>query len=175
VRPPGTGPPVPGTPGLAIVGPPKNPCPGWSHNCPAPKTPVRGCLTITCSEKPRSGVVSLLCDLLSFKIFMVQTTRLYNLICRTCVKSSVVWGVGPVVRRFSPQPLPQPVSRRPPTHTSDSVPIDVHPTPTSLQFRVLYTYVRMHPYILGAYRSSASPVLLTKNDPSIYPNTTVAP
>jgi hypothetical protein len=51
------------------------------------------------------------CDLLTFQIFMVQTTRLYNLICRTCVKSSVVWGPGPVVRRCSPQPLPQSVSR----------------------------------------------------------------
>jgi hypothetical protein len=33
-------------------------------------------------------------------------------------------------------------SQRPddPTHTSESVPIDVLPSPTSLQFRVLYTY-----------------------------------
>jgi hypothetical protein len=69
---------------------------------------------------------------------------LYNLLYHTCFKSSVVWGPGPVVRRWSPQSLPEPVSRRPPTHTSDSVPIDVHPTPTSLQFRVLYTYVRMY-------------------------------
>jgi hypothetical protein len=39
--------------------------------------------------------------------------------------------------------------RRPPTHTSDSAPIDVHPAPTSLQFRVIYTYMSMHLYILG--------------------------
>jgi len=45
---------------------------------------------------------ALVCDLLPFKIFMVQATRLYNLICGTCVKSSVVWGPGPVVRRCSP-------------------------------------------------------------------------
>jgi hypothetical protein len=38
--------PVPGVPGPAIVGPPKNPCLGWSHNYPAPKTPVWGGLTI---------------------------------------------------------------------------------------------------------------------------------
>ncbi len=94
-----------------------------------------------------------LCDLLSFKIYMVQSTRLYNLLYHTCFKSSVVRGPGPVVRRWSPQSLPEPVSRRPPTHTSDSALIDVHPTPTSLQFRatptslqfrVLYTYVRMY-------------------------------
>ena len=85
------------------------------------------------------------------KVFMVQATRLYSLICNlTYVKSSVVQGPGPVVRRCSPQSLPDPAPRRPPTHTSDSAPIDVHPTPTSLQFRVLYTYVRMHLYILGA-------------------------
>ncbi len=57
----GTGPvavQVVGVPGPAIVGPPKNPCPGWSHNCPDPKTPVRGGLTIACSGKPLSGVVS---------------------------------------------------------------------------------------------------------------------
>ena len=36
-------------------------------------------------------------------------------------------------------------------------------TPTSLQFRVLYTYVCIHLYILGVYRS---------HDTSIYPNTT---
>ncbi len=71
-----------------------------------------------------------LCDLLQFKIYMVQATRLYSLLWRTCVKSSVVWGPGPVVRRCSPQSLTEPVSRRPPTHTSDSAPIDVHPTPT---------------------------------------------
>jgi hypothetical protein len=53
----GTG-PVAGVPGPVIVGPHKNPCPGWSHNCPAPKAPVRGGLTIACSEKPLSGVVS---------------------------------------------------------------------------------------------------------------------
>jgi hypothetical protein len=53
----GTG-PVAGVPGPAIVGPPKKPCPGPSHNYPAPKTPVRGGLTIACSEKPLSGVVS---------------------------------------------------------------------------------------------------------------------
>ncbi len=44
----------------------------------------------------------LLCDFLTFKIFMVQPTRLYNLIYGTCVKSSVVRGPGPVVRRCSP-------------------------------------------------------------------------
>jgi hypothetical protein len=76
-----------------------------------------------------------------------QATRLYNLLCRTCVKSIVVWGPDPVVRRCSPQSLPEPASRRPPTHTSDSAPIDVHPTPTSLQFRVLYTYVCTHLHI----------------------------
>ena len=71
------------------------------------------------------------------KVFMVKTTRLYRIICNlTCVKSSVVQGPGPVVWRCS--------------HTSDSAPIDVHPTPTSLQFRVLYTYVRIHLYIIGA-------------------------
>jgi hypothetical protein len=44
---------------------------------------------------------------------------------RTCVKSSVVWGPGPVVRRCSPKSLslPDPAPRRPPTHTSDSAPI----------------------------------------------------
>jgi hypothetical protein len=98
-----------------------------------------------------------------------------NLLCRTCVKSSVVWGPVPVVWRCSPQSLPETVSRRPPNHTSDSAPIEVHPTPTSLQFRVLYTHVCMHLYILGAWRSRVSPVLLTKNDPSIYLNTTVVP
>ncbi len=66
------------------------------------------------------------------------------------VKSSVVRGPGPVVRRCCLQSLPEPAPRRPPTHTSDSDAIDVYPTPTSLQFRVLYTYVRMHLYILGA-------------------------
>ena len=57
---------------------------------------------------------------------------------RTCLKSSVVRGPGPVVRRCSPQSLPDPAPRRPPTRTSYSAPINVHPTPTSLQFRVLY-------------------------------------
>jgi hypothetical protein len=94
-----------------------------------------------------------LCDLLTFKIYMVQPTRLYNLLCRTRVKSSVVRGPGPVERRCSPQSLPESAPRRPPTHTSDSVPINVHPTPTSLQFRVLYTYLRIHLYMLGSYHS----------------------
>ena len=102
-----------------------------------------------------------LCDLLPFKINMVQATRLYNLLCRTCVKSSVVRGPGPVVRRCCPQSLPEPASRRPPTHTSDSAPIDVHPIPTSLQFCVLCTYVCMHIHILGSQCSRVSPVLLT--------------
>jgi hypothetical protein len=47
----GTG-PVAGVPGPAIVGPPKNPCPGPSHNYPAPKTPVRARLTIA---EPETG------------------------------------------------------------------------------------------------------------------------
>jgi hypothetical protein len=34
---------------------------------------------------------------------------------RTCVKSSVVWGPGPVVRRCSPQSLTDPAPRRPPS------------------------------------------------------------
>jgi hypothetical protein len=37
----GTG-PVPGVPGPAVVGPPKNPGPGWSLIYTAPKTPVPG-------------------------------------------------------------------------------------------------------------------------------------
>jgi hypothetical protein len=37
-------------PGPAIVGPPQNPGPGWSHNCSAPKTPVPGGLTIAQTE-----------------------------------------------------------------------------------------------------------------------------
>jgi hypothetical protein len=84
--------------------------------------------------------------LLPLKISVVQSNRPCDL--KNCVKSIVVWGPGPVVRRCSPQSLSEPTSRRPPTHTSDSVPIDVHPTPTSLQFRVLYTYMCMHLYIL---------------------------
>jgi hypothetical protein len=67
---------------------------------------------------------------------------------RYTAKSSVVWGPDPVVRRYSPQSLSETVPRRPPTHTSDSPPIDVHPTPTSFQFRVLYTYMCMYLYIL---------------------------
>jgi hypothetical protein len=46
-----------------------------------------------------------------------------------------------------PQSLSEPAPRRPPTHTSDSVPIDVHHTPTSFQFRFLHTYMRMHLYV----------------------------
>jgi hypothetical protein len=44
----------------------------------------------------------------------------HNFVCMwshdvTCVKSNVVWGPGPVVRRCSPQSLPDPAPRRPPT------------------------------------------------------------
>jgi hypothetical protein len=46
----------------------------------------------------------------------------------------------------------------PPNYTSDSDPIDVHPTPTSLQFRVLYSYVCMHLYVLGSERGLQPPV-----------------
>jgi len=59
----------------------------------------------------------------------------------TYVKSSVVWGPDPVVRRCSPKSLTDPASRRPPIHTCYSVPIDVHPTPTSFQFRVVPIYL----------------------------------
>jgi hypothetical protein len=83
-------------------------------------------------------------------------------------------GSRPCRTEMFPQSLSDPASRRPPTHTSDSALIDVHPTPTSLQFCVLYTYVCIHLYILCTKRSCTSVVLLTKNDPSKYPNTTVA-
>ncbi len=43
-------------------------------------------------------------------------------------------------------------ARRPPTRTSDSAPIDIHHTPASLQFRVLYTYVYTPIYYLYSVR-----------------------
>jgi len=83
------------------------------------------------------------------KVFMVQDTRLYSLIYNlTCVKSSVVRGSGPVVRRCSPQSLPESEPQRPLPTPPDSAPIHVHHTPTSLQFRVLYTYMCLHLCIL---------------------------
>jgi hypothetical protein len=136
------------------------------------------------------------------KIYMVQATRLYNLLCRTCVKSvpALSYGDAPPNHCQSQRPddpLPtcyyvccattcaagsgagvggegtraggggrggdgcenktfvefgagKGMLSLAVAQTSDSTPIDVHPTPTSLQFRVLYTYVRMHLYILGA-------------------------
>jgi hypothetical protein len=83
----------------------------------------------------------------------------------TCIKSSVVRRPVPVFRTKRLSSRADPAPRRPPTHTSSGAPIDVHPTPTSLKFRVLYTYVRMYLHILGVYRSHVT---------SVYPNTTGA-
>jgi hypothetical protein len=55
-----------------------------NHNCKVQEMSV--CCVIYCHSK----------------FFMVQATRLYNLICGTCIKSSAVRGPGPVVRRCSP-------------------------------------------------------------------------
>ena len=58
---------------------------------------------------------------------------------RTCVKCSVVWGHGPVVRRCSPQSLPVPAPRRPPTHTSDRHSVHVHHQCCLPKMTLLYT------------------------------------
>jgi hypothetical protein len=77
-------------------------------------------------------------------------------VCITCVKSSVVRGPGPVVRRRSPRSLPEPAPRRPPTHTSDSAPTrrpsshSSHPNQFAVSCPIyLYSYAPIHIRCIG--------------------------
>jgi len=72
-------------------------------------------------------------------------------VCITCVKSSVVRGPGPVVRRRSPRSLPEPAPRRPPT-PSDSAPTrrPSHPNQFAVSCPIyLYSYAPIHIRCIG--------------------------
>jgi hypothetical protein len=57
-----------------------------------------------------------------------------------------------------------------PNHTSYSAPIDVNPTPTTWQFRVLYDYLYMYLYILGVQSSCGPSQSLTDPSPGSVPH-----